>query len=122
MASRAVWENGRARPSDIEIEAASHIRSLTSELATVKKRLESAEGERGCTCHPDERPPVCQHKYALTDCLNLGAVKKAANLVFRIEAAGAWEYEDGNFERWKAEARRIAPDLRALQEQEKQNG
>lgn len=43
MASRTVWENLRARPSDIEIEAASHIRSLTTELATVKKRLESAE-------------------------------------------------------------------------------
>jgi hypothetical protein len=22
-----------------------------------------------CTCPPDERPTVCQHKYALTDCL-----------------------------------------------------
>ena len=23
---------------------------------------------RSCTCHPDERPPVCQHRYAFSEC------------------------------------------------------
>jgi hypothetical protein len=38
---------------------------------------------------------------------------EAASLVFRIEAAGALEYEAENFERWKETAREIAPALRA---------
>lgn len=28
----------------------------------------SAIREKPCTCHPDDRPDVCQHKYALADC------------------------------------------------------
>jgi hypothetical protein len=40
-------------------------------------------------------------------------MREAATLVFRIEAAGALEYEADNFERWKATARELAPRLRA---------
>lgn len=50
-----------------------------------------------------------------------GLIERAANLVYRIEAAGALEYESGNFERWKADARELAPLLRqALQAVEQQ--
>ena len=24
--------------------------------------------ERDCTCHPDDRPPTCQHRYAASEC------------------------------------------------------
>lgn len=24
--------------------------------------------ERVCTCHPDDRPPVCQHRYGAREC------------------------------------------------------
>lgn len=37
----------------------------------------------------------------------------AANLVYRIEAAGALEHEGMNFERWKTTARSLAPSLRS---------
>jgi hypothetical protein len=23
---------------------------------------------RACTCHPDDRPPICQHRYAASEC------------------------------------------------------
>ncbi|RYM08003.1 hypothetical protein [Sphingobium cupriresistens] len=45
---------------------------------------------------------------------DVAAMREARDLVYRIEAAGALEYEAVNFERWKETARRIAPSLRAL--------
>ena len=30
---------------------------------------EAANDTRGCTCHPDDAPTPCQHKYATGDCI-----------------------------------------------------
>lgn len=39
--------------------------------------------------------------------------RKAASLVYRIEASGPIDDERTNIERWKADARALAPELRA---------
>lgn len=31
--------------------------------------LPTCRWRRSCTCHPDERPPVCQQKYAFSECM-----------------------------------------------------
>ena len=31
---------------------------------------------RSCTCHPDDRPPVCQHLYAASECLHAWTVSE----------------------------------------------
>jgi len=36
---------------------------------TVAMTPPTPDGPIGCTCHPSERPEPCQHKYALTDCI-----------------------------------------------------
>jgi hypothetical protein len=43
-----------------------------------------------------------------------GLLREAANLVYRIEAAGRLEDEGINFDRWKQTARKLAPTLRAV--------
>lgn len=30
---------------------------------------------RPCTCHPDEAPKPCQHKYALGDCMAAAVIR-----------------------------------------------
>ena len=45
--------------------------------------------------------------------LSVDLLRQAAGLVYRIEAAGAVVDEGANFERWKADARGLAPELRA---------
>ncbi len=42
-----------------------------------------------------------------------GLLRQAASLVYRIEASGPIDDERTNFERWKADARALAPELRA---------
>lgn len=52
-----------------------------------------------------------------------GLFQAAANIVYRIEAAGRLSYEADNFERWKADARDLAPRLRlALLSQDRGEG
>lgn len=32
-------------------------------------RIKTKAVPHACTCHPQDAPPVCQHRYALTECL-----------------------------------------------------
>lgn len=46
----------------------------TNPAVAIANRALRTLGERGlleCTCPPSERPPLCQHKYALGDCLRV---------------------------------------------------
>jgi hypothetical protein len=68
----------------------------------------------GCGCLTGPKVaglPKCKCTPPTTDASE--RMREAATLVFRIEAAGALEYEADNFERWKATARELAPRLRA---------
>ncbi len=37
------------------------------EIAILRK---VADANRPCTCHPQDRPPICMHRYALSECLD----------------------------------------------------
>jgi hypothetical protein len=37
--------------------------------------------ERGCTCHPDERPEPCEHKYAFRDCWRSAVLKETQSRI-----------------------------------------
>lgn len=50
---------------------------------------------RPCTCHPDERPPVCQYRYALSDCWKSSERQEFYDTVNDWMAGhGAWANED----------------------------
>lgn len=46
------------------------VRWYTLTPAPASPPAETGEGERPCTCHPDEAPMPCAKRYALTDCLS----------------------------------------------------
>lgn len=66
------WKDG----IDIDIPTIG-MRSLVKaylEARTPHSAIERSEN-RPCTCHPDDRPSPCQHKYALNDCRAAAALK-----------------------------------------------
>lgn len=60
----AELREGLAHPSDRALSA-----SQTAPIVAAHTGDDPLR-ERICTCHPDYRPSVCQHRYALSECIN----------------------------------------------------
>lgn len=66
-------DNERLRADlNATVEEAGKLRIALERLTVASEKFIRARsaltGDRSCTCHPDERPGQCQHKYALSDC------------------------------------------------------
>lgn len=44
-------------------------------MMTPEEHAKHDPSPRRCTCHPDDRPAVCQHKYALSDCRHADEIR-----------------------------------------------
>lgn len=63
------------------------IRSLEAAIATAK----AAKGPpEGCSCHPETRPPVCQHEHATLHCHLTWARSRIAELEARLQERDAF--------------------------------
>ncbi len=70
-----------------------------------------------CTCHPDERPAACQHRYALTACLaamtNKDGISVEGHAAFLTEWANDIDRNAGGHSVDAARLRSIAACLKA---------
>lgn len=58
---------GQIAAAALETEAK---RALPAYKELNRIRTEEVETQsRPCTCHPDDRPPVCMHRYAANECI-----------------------------------------------------
>ena len=45
-------------------------------MTNVDVNAQALDGPRPCTCHPDDRPPVCHHRYATSECQMVEATQQ----------------------------------------------
>jgi hypothetical protein len=70
-----------------EGQLAGRLEVTSDERRTGKSPALGAPYGRDCTCHPDDRPPVCQHLYAAGDCMKSYALSRDEYATKRARAA-----------------------------------
>jgi hypothetical protein len=63
-------------------------------LQTDTAREAKGDGRSTCTCHPDDRPPVCQREFATTHC-NLAYAQKQLSEIARKAGGGLCQLTGG---------------------------